>query len=493
MQPRSLGVAVTLCLALYSCKQREATSALRGTDGGAPATDLADAPPPPDCGELDPTLSETMSGAAIFDLTSRCVFNRDVHDVHIRILAETFQKVLDDGCADKDSGFGHVIELVFDGKSIQDVGIKVRGNTSRCNPKRQFKFKFDVKEAFSVFQGAQETKTFPANDGRTFFGLEGFSVRTSGNDPSMIRERISSKVVAATESLAPTTERGAPVYRVAFTKFYVSHNRAAAQGPESTFTRLIDGYYYDYKGFYSLAENIDKTYLRTRFEGDGTKLSGFYSYQADQAEAYFEKEKYKSSGWHADYANGKKVGDAATTAAAKAKLFELFSLLASNPSEADLAAQIDVENVVNYVSSAMLNGHWDSILANRNNDILFFNGGKMRWQIIAWDLDNTQGALIDQYHGLMSSDIFKPAKANKGKLFEVLFAEIHPGFRAKLQGRLKALLTGPESEANFNQTVDALEGTVQSSVEGWEGYSHQAFQDIKYFSAARRNAILPQL
>lgn len=467
--------------------------------GDQPATvetaTAGDTPPaaPIDCGEVSPISSDAMRGDALFDLTSRCVFDRDVHQVRIRILSETFQKVLDDGCASRDSGFGHVLELVFDGKKIQNVGIKVRGNTSKCNSKRQFKFKFDVKEIFSVWQGVKEMKQFPGNDGRTFFGLEGFSVRTSGNDPSMIRERVSSRLFANAESLVPTAQRGGLVYRVAFTKFLVSFGRTASEGPEGPFTRLIDGFYYDYKGFYSLAENIDKTFLRSRFQVNDQKLKGFYLYQSDLAAAYFDRAHYTRKGWSQEYVDGKKTEEEADIAAGESKLFELFDLLASGADDATLEKAIDVENVVNYVAAAILAGHWDSMLANRNNDLLFFNGAKKKWQIITWDTDNTQGALIDQYHALMSNKIYSPARDNESKLFTELFAESRPVFRAKLAKRLEDFIDGFSSEAKFNPMIDELKGRVQSSLEGWEGFNPQAFEDIKNFAKARRDSVRSQL
>ncbi len=499
MRSWSLPILAVLAtgIAASSCRGRNEPSAQLRADETAPAATTANEASSvpeaaPDCGEIDAVSSEKLTGGQVFDLTSRCVFDRDVHEVRIRILSETFQKVLDDGCADKDSGYGHVIELVLDGKRIENVGIKVRGNTSKCSPKRQFKFKFDAEQAFSVYAGNYEMKEFPANDGRTFFGLEGFSVRASANDPTMIRERISSRVFISTEELAPIAERGGLVYRVAFAKLFVSFNRPQNQGPEGSFTRLFDNYYYDYKGLYSLSENIDKTYLRSRFQKGDEKMKGFFLYQADLAKAWFEKAKYDRKGWSAEYVDGKKVDDEASAVLGDQKILELIALLESNATEAQLAAVIDVDNIVNYVTGVMLTGHWDSMIANRNNDWLFFNGAKKQWQIIAWDLDNSQGALVDQYHDLMQPHLYKPAK-NGGKLFTELFSEARPTFRAKLKDRVKKILAGSQSESSFEASVDMLENTVKTSVEGWEGYSHGSFEDIKNFVKARKKALKPQL
>lgn len=488
--------ALVMTLFLAACRHGDSGASVAAADppdAAVPAGDAASAaPPPPDCGQTDAVSSEAMTGEAVFDLTSRCVFDRDVHEIKIRILGETYQKVLDDGCADKDSGFGHVIELTLDGKAIENVGIKVRGNTSKCNPKRQFKFKFDAKELFSVWHGKTEVKTFAGNDGRTFFGLEGFSVRAGGNDPSMVRERLSSRLFTHAERLAPTAARGGLVYRASFTKFFVSYGRTKAEGPEGAFTRLSGDYFYDYKGFYTLSENVDKTFLRSRFQVGDEKLKGFYLYQADKGAAQLDRAKYKPVGWSQVYIDGKKA-DVANAPEGEKKLFSLMDLLASNPDDAALAQAIDIDNIVNYVAAAELAGHWDSMLANRNNDFLFFNGKTGKWQILTWDLDNTQGALIDSYHGLMSSNIFAPAKAQKLTLFEALFAPQRTAFRDKLRGRLKAFTDGFSSDKSFGETVGWLEETVKGGAEAWEGYNHQSFEDIKNFGKARRKAVASQL
>ena len=127
--------------------------------------------------------------------------------------------------------------------------------------------------------------------------------------------------------------------------------------------------------------------------------------------------------------------------------------------------------------------------------MLFFNPKIKKWQIIAWDLDNSQGILKDQYDALMRSDIFNPAVVNKSLLFEKVFSSSYPRFRGTLQARLKGYLKtgGFSSPATFNAMIDQLEGTIRGNIEDWEGYNHLAFIDIKNFARARYDKTMPQL
>jgi spore coat protein CotH len=436
------------------------------------------------CADVEAVSTAKLTGRSVFDLTARCVFDASTHELRLHVLGETFEKVLADGCADRDSGFGHVISFELDGKRIDDVGIKVRGNTSKCNAKRQFKFKFDAKQAFSVNGGVVETRAFPENDGRTFFGLEGLSVRASANDPAQVREAAASKLF---------TGAGVDVYRLGYTKIFLTFGRTQAEGAQGTFNRLKeDGLFYEYRGLFELAENIDKTFLRERFQvGDG-KLKLGTLVEADKTFATFDRAAFKPEGWSFELVDGEKADTPEKTAAGQAKLFALMDLLANAPTEDQLAQAIDVDSVAGYVAATLVAGHWDSMLANGNNDYLYLNGDTQKWQMITWDLDNTLGAANARFHALVADDPFAAAKLHKQKLFEVLFAPEHPNLKAKLRQKLDALLAGPASEAAFNKTIDTLAAQVRAGTEAFERPKAADFQNVKNFVRARRAALAPK-
>jgi spore coat protein CotH len=434
------------------------------------------------------TLEPDLNGEQIYSLSSRCVFNNSEHEVRLIMLGETFQKVLNDGCSNKDDGYGHVKELIFNGLRIENVGIKTRGNTSNCNSKRQFKFKFNSKKMFSVWQGKLQILDFPENHKRRFFGLVGFSLRSSNNDPSMIREQLSSHIFTQVNALSETTQRGPLVYRTSFAKLLVSFGRQISEGEEGTFNRRINGLFYDYKGFYTLTEHIDESFIKSRFQIADEKLPPYSLYQADLAKARFDRKSFDRQGWAVDFFEGEPPKDNKNLNQSYEHLLGFIDQLQEDATEDDLSKIIDIESLVNYTTSVILSGHWDSLLANRNNDFIFFDGGQKKWKVIAWDLDNTLGALHDQYTYLMSNDIFKPAAINGGHLFELLFSKKYPRFRAKLQERLSVCLTGFYSDKILNPFILKLKDKVKSA-ESWEGANDNLYAPIFAFIQARREKI----
>jgi hypothetical protein len=487
-------LALAVLTTVVACKSTGAgdgaASAVKADDGAGSA-----------CADVQATTG-ILTGAQTFELSSRCLFNAEGHEIHMKIYGPTFEKVVRDSCNNVDSGYGWVRELWIDGHRIENVGIKGRGNTSNCNEKLQFKLKFNAKK---VFEAGSEDKEFAANKDRRVFGLEGVSLRASQNDPTMLREKTSSRLFTALSDLKPTTRRGPLVYRGTFARVFASFMRPESQGPETTFQHLIDGFYYDFKGTYTLTENIDETFLYQRFQAAGEDLEHFYLLQADLARAQTDRAHYTRSGWAAEYADGKEVKNENGKVKAEQKLFELMDRLAEpNVSEARLEELIDVDSMVNYVAGAMLAGHWDSFLSGRNNDFLFFDGQK--WQVIVWDLDNSLGAnngIRDQF---MSDNIYAPASEKPQALFTTLFAESHPTFRAKLKSRLHDMLAGFYGTSAFNGKVDdagaQLLGLIRkplpSNPQCGDGcrrnfendrINEGVFDQIKGFAASRRSHI----
>lgn len=436
---------------------------------------------------------DKVTGEKVYQLTQQCVFNEKMHIVKLRILSETYKKVLDDGCAARDSGYGHVIALSIDGQEIENVGIKVRGNTSRCNAKRQFKFKFDEVEMYSQMNGNVSTVLINQNKGRKFFGLETISVRASANDPSMIREKIASEGFEAANEISSSTVRGPAVYRLAPAKFYVSFNRNQNEGPEGNFKNLMNGYYYDYMGYYSLAENIDRVFIDSRFQVGKDKVPGYHLVAADLAKASLDRQSYDPSGWSAEFFDGAKIKTKEQQAQLENELFKLMDLLKTETNDLSLEQNIDIESVVNYTAGAIFNGHWDSLLGNANNDSLYFNGANQKWQVFAWDLDNTLGANHSLFKSLLSDDIFNPAREHPNRLITTLFAPNRPAFRKKLMQRLNGLAEGYYSEEQFNQKINRLTDLLRSNTESWEMPKDGEFDAIKSFVNQRRKVIQSQI
>eukprot|EP00177_Eucheuma_denticulatum_P005696 GFKZ01010376.1.p1 GENE.GFKZ01010376.1~~GFKZ01010376.1.p1 ORF type:complete len:504 (+),score=93.72 GFKZ01010376.1:144-1655(+) len=485
-----------------------------------------------------------MSGAEIFETTSAHIFNRDNHRIYIRIHQRVFEKVLDDGANRVDSGYGLVDEFILDDYAIPNVGIRVRGNTSAANVKRQFKFKFDAEEVFAWRDGSIKTVEFPENDDRRFFGEQGFSVRSSQNDPTRIREMLSGKIFRETALGKADAQRtwrssGGLVYRAAFATLFVTNGRTVEEGKDDSYPEYrvpYRGRLYDPKGLYVITENIDKTFLKTRFERfPNEKLKG-YLFQADKGQAYFTKEGYSRVGWKSELVKGKKAKDEDDFEKADEKMAFLIDFLASSPKEGEIRDVFDMDSVNAYLAGALLATHWDSLAANRNNDFLFYlprplldadmnpvlddSGDEVKerkWYMITWDLDNTlwdepyaSSEVRNPYRDWFSNYIYQPARkeSRKTKLIDELFdnednKEIRSDYRSLLRRMLKGFYDKTEYEDEVDElmrrTGDAIEETREMVREaGWmtswgEWNNPKDFEEIKNHASVRRSKVGGQL
>lgn len=485
-----------------------------------------------------------LSGAEIFDITSHHIFNREHHKIYIRVHQLVFDKVLEDGANDVNSGYGLVDEFYLDGDKISNVGIKVRGNTSAANIKRQFKFKFDLEEAFAFKGGEFKQVYFPDQDDRRFFGEHGFSVRASQNDPSKIREMLSGKVFRETalqekeDKQRPWTSNGGLVYRAAFATLYVTNGRTVEEGYDSgnpEYRVPHEGLLYDPKGLYVITENIDKTFISTRFERfAGEKVKGTL-YQADHGKAYFQEGEYSRDGWKLELAKGKKPKDEEDRKEADETMIDMIRKLRSDPSEEELREMFDMDSVNAYLSAACLCTHWDSLAANRNNDFMFYwkrdvlddqmnpicgadGKGKeeKKWYMITWDLDNTlwdeyndPSDVRNPYRDWFSNYIYQPAEKDSGetRLIEVLFNSKKRGITRVYDELLLKMLKGFYGKSEYEEEVDELSDRVKDAIEdtrkavseaGWqkdwgEYHNPKDYDDIKEHARVRRSKIGSQL
>lgn len=448
-----------------------------------------------------------LKGKEIYSLTKECLFNDDVHTILIQIHGQTMDKVLGDGCNGIDSGYGHVHAFTINGKKFENVGIKVRGNTSRCNEKRQFKIKFNPKKAFRKWN---DTVVWDKKyKKRRAYGLNTLNLRASTNDPSMIRERLSSEIFNQVENLKPTFKRGGPAYRVSFAKVFITFEQTEPD-PDRNFTRKIGKYYYDYRGLYSLAEDIDDVFIKSRlgnapgvlFKGNlakATFLPGSYHRNHYETEEVILTDEQEEAGIdekeHADALMKKFIED-----------------IKNANSEDDWHHLVNVDSFLNYVAGIALTGHWDSLIGNANNDLIFYNEKTKKWQIIVWDLDNTLGVQMvswDQgrnqfhFHGNRfigpGMGIFHLGNL-KFPLFERLLHRNNPNFRAQLKDRLrKAVTPSSNSEYGFfsknkmNERVTYFRKATSGHVESWEGYNPIHYEPIYYFSNMINDKLRDQL
>jgi hypothetical protein len=321
----------------------------------------------------------------------------------------------------------------------------------------------------------------------------------------MGREILVPRLLGAVEAVRPTLERGPATPRGSFTTFSVSFNRTVAEGPEGSFTQAYDGFMYDYKGFYSLLENVDKGFLQTRYQRGNAGLKGFFLVQADHGRGFFTRAQYTRTGWSWDFADGDKVESEADFRKGEDKLFQLFDTLKPDSTDDQIAALVDIESLANYVVAAELVGHWDSLLANRNNDYLYFDPRTGKWQLLANDLDNSMGANGNLLSSLVAPDLFKPGKSKGSLLLETVFADPRrTAFRQILKDRMRAMITGAGAytSAPLKQQIDAVRKSVLTDrprvldadrIRDFENVGGASFDALESFGKSRRDRYLQQL
>lgn len=215
----------------------------------------------------------------------------------------------------------------------EDVGIRLRGNTSRTQPKRSFKIKF------KEFEGGK------------FYGYKKFNLKAENNDPSMVREM-----------LAMQTFRNA---NVAATK---THHAEVYINDE-------------YMGLYLNVEQLDDEFLAARFNNDTGNLykCTWPATLEDNGELY-NNDTYELK-------TNKDINDRT--------ILTHFVDVLNNTS--DEAFQVEIEKVFNvqpyirYLAVEALIGHWDGYSYNKNNFYLYENPDTGLIEFMPYDTDNTFG------------------------------------------------------------------------------------------------------
>ena len=218
--------------------------------------------------------------------------------------------------------------------TVNDVGIRLRGNTSRQADKKSFKIQFDE------FVNGQELD-----------GVDEINLKGSHNDPTLLREALSYHLM---------DKMGLPASRTAHVQLYINGT---------------------YRGLYANIEHYDKRFLESRF---GNRDGNFYkcSYGAtlkDDNDAYdnvlFE---LKTN----------------ATINNRAKLEELIDVLNYSPLgtfREDLMGILNVDGLMRYLAVETITGHWDGYSYNMNNFYLYYNTAIQKFEFIPYDPDNTFG------------------------------------------------------------------------------------------------------
>jgi len=228
-------------------------------------------------------------------------------------------------------------------ESVDSVGFRLRGNTSRNAQKKSFKISFN---------------TFVS--GREFYGVDKLNLNGEHNDPSIIRSKL---------CFDHYQTIGMAASRANHVKVYINGN---------------------YYGLYISVEHIDDEFLNKNFADDSGNLWKCL-YPADLKYLGGDPNLYKELNQ-----DGRPAYELSTNESINdfSKLVRLISIL-NNTSSASLAdsleSVIEIHEVLKYFAMNILVGGWDSYWSLMNNYYLYHEPAKDIFHIVPYDYDNTYG------------------------------------------------------------------------------------------------------
>ncbi|RMF08484.1 MAG: hypothetical protein D6762_05575, partial [Candidatus Neomarinimicrobiota bacterium] len=385
----------------------------------------------------------------------------EVAEIHITIDTTALQWMMDH--VDSDSLHVAQFRYLRDGvdETVDSIGFRLRGNTSRQSRKKSFKVSFN---------------TFVP--GRTFHGVRKLNLNGEHNDPSIIRSKLCWDLFARI---------GVKASRAAHVRLYINEI---------------------YYGLYISVEHIDETFLRRNFFDPSGNLwkclwPADLTYLGDDPDLY----KFTSNGRQAYDLKTNTTADDYTELAHLIRVLNL-TPLSSLPDS--LEPLLDVPGVLQYFAMNILLGSWDAYRYLRNNYYLYFEPAIGRFHLIPYDYDNTFGvdffgvdwATIDPYtyanmdgtprplgERLLAVNQYKALFSHFLDFYQTRVTDL-PLWEAHIDS-LKSLIT-PAAEADTFRTLDygfTIEDFHQSYSAA--GYSNQHVKTgLKEF-VNLRNASLP--
>ncbi len=244
----------------------------------------------------------------------------------------------------------YIADMMYDDGLVRDtitqIGLRLRGNTSRNAAKKSFKISFNE---FAP--------------GRRYQGTKKLNLNGQHNDPTMIREKL----------------------------FYEVWNQSGMPPRRTTFVQLyINGIEY---GLYTCLEELDKQWLDQVFAENAGNLYKC-TYPADMVYQGTNQQNYKNIA--SASATGGRAYDLQTNDSLDdySDLVALITQLNRNPDAAfaaDMPLYLDVQGFLKALAIDVATGNWDDYGYNKNNYYLYNRQPNGPMEFITYDTDNTFG------------------------------------------------------------------------------------------------------
>lgn len=337
-----------------------------------------------------------------------------VPKVEIWLPQDSFNIMMANG--NEQSNYPWHATFIFDNGIVQDtienVGFRLRGNTSRNSDKKSYKVSFNTYVP-----------------GRKYYGVEKLNLNGEHNDPTIMRAKTGWDLCRDFQI---------PASRSNHVDFYVNG---------------------DFWGVYINVEHIDEEFADLYF---GNKDGNLYKclWPADLDYKGANPNLYKEN------FGGRRAYDLKTNTAEDdyTDIAHFIDVLNNTPQD-EMACELEkVFNVDGYLKSMIMDiliGNWDGPLYNKNNFYLYHNTATDKFEYIPYDLDNTFG--IDWFNkNWATRDIYD--WGNHGQPRPLFFNIIEvPEFRAKFTYYIKEYLTNYYKSDVLDLRIDALKAQIDDS------------------------------
>ena len=308
--------------------------------------------------------------------------------------------------------------------TIQNVGFRVRGNTSRGAYKKSFKVSFNE-----------------YTQGKKFKGIEKMNLVGQHNDPSLLRYWLSLNILNTNHLISS---------RSSFIKLYING---------------------EYKGVYLNVEHIDDEFLQKRFIGNDQGNLYKCTWGADL--------KYIGSNPSSYYgAYELKTNEVSNNYSKLIQFIDTLNHIDNEDFPCFIEENFEVELYLKTLAAEMIIGHWDGYAFNKNNYYLYRQPSTGKFVFIEYDMDNTFG--IDWF-GIdwANRDLNSWHNSNRPLIVRLLS---YPYYNDFFNTYLDQILTDLNSSEWYNELqlkVSLLSSAVQSDTYYSMDYGFQ-FTDFLY-------------
>jgi spore coat protein CotH len=352
-------------------------------------------------------------------------------------------------------------DVTVDGATFPVSGVKFKGNSSYNNLSNKKPFRLDLSE----YGGTLELD-----------GMEKLVLNNAFKDPTFLREKLMLDFLNAHGIMAP---------RSTFARLYINNK---------------------YWGLYSVVEDVNKTFLKNRFDNKSGNLfkgdpRGTLNYKGEQQALYATDYELKTNETENDWSD----------------LIHFTNVLNNTPAAQlrdSLERYLNVDSWFSYWAAHNLFVNLDSYIGSGHNYFLYHNPDTDKFEWITWDVNEAFGNF---QMGISLANIktlaygFIPQPANQRPMMNRVWADQN---MRQLYGKRLCTLLADFSNQKMDARIDELANLIRPHVyaDSMKFYSNNYFelnlaQDItipnvpgtngiaglKSFITARRNALLQQL